>query len=105
MDLYHARQHLWGLARALYPNEEGKQKRVASLSIDGIHAFKEEELLAVIGSTPGQPYSDFGVTTDRDNILAMYFNEGFPDASFSATARCGRSTRSARRFIWAPTGC
>jgi outer membrane protein assembly factor BamA len=40
----------------------------------------------VIGSTQGQPYSDFGVTTDRDNILAMYFNEGFPDATFSATA-------------------
>ncbi|HEX4544088.1 MAG TPA: BamA/TamA family outer membrane protein, partial [Candidatus Acidoferrum sp.] len=40
----------------------------------------------VIGSTPGQPYSDFGVTTDRDNILALYFNEGFPEASFAATA-------------------
>src|SRR5437667_1920849 len=66
--------------------QEGKQTRVASLSIEGIHAIKEEELLGVIGSTPGQPYSDFGVTTDRDNILALYFNEGFPEASFSATA-------------------
>ncbi|HEX4544428.1 MAG TPA: POTRA domain-containing protein, partial [Candidatus Acidoferrum sp.] len=66
--------------------EEGKQTRVASLAIEGIHAFKEEELLGVIGSTPGQPYSDFGVTTDRDNILALYFNEGFPEASFAATA-------------------
>ncbi len=26
VDLYHARQHLWELARRLYPNEEGKQK-------------------------------------------------------------------------------
>src|SRR5215470_17425056 len=66
--------------------EEGKQTRVASLSIEGIHAFKEEELVGVIGSTPGQPYSDFGVTTDRDNILALYFNEGFPEATFTATA-------------------
>ncbi|HYL85750.1 MAG TPA: POTRA domain-containing protein [Candidatus Angelobacter sp.] len=66
--------------------QEGKQTRVASLAIDGIHAFKQEELLGVIGSTPGQPYSDFSVTTDRDNILALYFNEGFPEASFSATA-------------------
>src|SRR5207302_6059785 len=66
--------------------QEGKQTRVASLSIEGIHAVKEDELLGVIGSTPGQPYSDFGVTTDRDNILALYFNEGFPEASFSATA-------------------
>ena len=66
--------------------EEGKQTRVASLAIEGIHAFKEEELLAVVGSTSGQPYSDFSVTTDRDNILALYFNEGFPEATFSATA-------------------
>jgi outer membrane protein insertion porin family len=66
--------------------QEGKQTRVASLAIDGIHAFKEEELLGVVGSTPGQPYSEFGVTADRDNILALYFNEGFPEASFSATA-------------------
>ena len=27
MDLYHARQHLWELARALYPSEDAKQKR------------------------------------------------------------------------------
>ena len=66
--------------------QEGKQTRVASLAIEGIHAFKEEELLGVVGSTPGQPYSDFGVTADRDNILALYFNEGFPEATLSATA-------------------
>src|SRR5712692_4491187 len=66
--------------------QEGKQTRVTSLSIEGIRAFKENELFGVVGSTTGQPYSDFGVTTDRDNILALYFNEGFPEASFSATA-------------------
>ena len=66
--------------------QEGKQTRVASLTIDGNHAFKEEELLGVIGSTPGQPYSDFNVTNDRDNILALYFNQGFPEAHFTATA-------------------
>src|SRR6266436_2049342 len=66
--------------------QEGKQTRVASLSIEGNHAFKEDELLGVIASTSGQPYSDFNVTTDRDNILALYFNEGFPEASFTATA-------------------
>jgi len=65
---------------------EGKQTRVASLSIEGNHAIKEEELLGAIASTPGQPYSDFNVTTDRDNILAIYFNEGFPEASFTSTA-------------------
>src|SRR3984957_131426 len=66
--------------------QEAEQTRVASLAIEGIHAFKEEELLVVVGSTPGQPYSDFNETTDRDNILALYFNEGFPEASFTSTA-------------------
>src|ERR1700675_4168041 len=66
--------------------QEGEQTRVASLTIEGIPAFREEELLGVVGSTPGQPYSDFNVTTDRDNILALYFNECFPEASFTSTA-------------------
>jgi outer membrane protein insertion porin family len=66
--------------------EEGRQTRVASLAIEGIHAFTQDELLGVIGSSPGQPYSDFNVATDRDNILALYFNAGYPDASFTSTA-------------------
>ncbi len=65
---------------------EGAQTSVASLAIDGIHAFKEKELLAVVGSVPGQPYSDANVATDRDNILAKYFNEGYPEATFTSTA-------------------
>ena len=65
---------------------EGRQTRVASLEIVGTHAFSQDFLLGVVGSTPGQPYSDFNVTTDRDNILAMYFNEGYPQAKFTATA-------------------
>jgi outer membrane protein assembly factor BamA len=66
--------------------QEGKQTRVASLKIDGVHAMKEEVLLGVAASTPGQPYSEFNVATDRDNILALYFNDGFPEAKFTATA-------------------
>ena len=66
--------------------QEGKQTRVATLTIDGVHAFKEEELLGQVASTPGQPYSDFNVATDRDVILALYFNEGFPEATLTSKA-------------------
>src|SRR6202047_4645862 len=66
--------------------QEGKQTRVASLKLEGVHAFKEEELLGDVASTPGQPYSDFNVATDRDVILALYFNEGFPEANFTSKA-------------------
>lgn len=67
--------------------KEGPQTRVASLTIEGNHAFTERQLLDVIGSTPGQPYSEFAVATDRDNILALYFNDGFPDAAFTADVK------------------
>lgn len=75
-----------GLLAIQFKVREGEQTRVNSLAIDGIHALSEETLLSVVGSTPGQPYSEFNVTSDRDNILALYFNEGFPEASFTATA-------------------
>jgi outer membrane protein insertion porin family len=64
--------------------KEGQQTRVADLSIDGNKQLSMEELLGVIGSSKGQPYSDFNVSTDRDNILALYFNQGFSEASFAA---------------------
>ncbi len=63
---------------------EGPQTRIASLKIDGNHAISTATLLSVTGSTVGQPYSDSGVASDRNNILALYFNEGFPEASMEA---------------------
>ena len=63
---------------------EGVQTRVVGLRIEGNKSISDAELLGVIGSTPGQPYSDFDVTSDRDNVLALYYNEGFPDARFVA---------------------
>ncbi|HVB85763.1 MAG TPA: POTRA domain-containing protein [Candidatus Dormibacteraeota bacterium] len=59
---------------------EGAQTRIASLKIEGNHAISTATLLSVSGSTPGQPYSQSGVASDRNNILALYFNQGFPDA-------------------------
>lgn len=67
--------------------EEGSQTRVAELHLEGNHALSEKQLLNVVSSTPGQPYSDANVTSDRDNILASYFDEGFPDARFDAEAK------------------
>ena len=66
--------------------EEGKQTLVSSLEIEGMHALSEEEIRSVVGSLPGQPFSDISVASDRDNILALYFNDGFPNATFSWSA-------------------
>jgi outer membrane protein insertion porin family len=65
---------------------EGKQTLVSSLKLEGMSAITEEELRGVLGSLPGQPYSEVSIASDRDNILALYFNQGFPNATFSWTA-------------------
>src|ERR1700735_3827343 len=59
---------------------EGPQTRVESLDIRGNHFLSTDALFAVVGSSPGQPYSAAGVASDRNNILAIYYNGGFPAA-------------------------
>jgi outer membrane protein assembly factor BamA len=66
--------------------DEGKQTLVSSLQIAGMRSISEEVIRSVVGSSPGQPFSDINVASDRDNILALYYNEGFPNATFSYTA-------------------
>jgi len=66
--------------------QEGKQTLVSNLEIEGMQAISEEEIRSVVGSLPGQPYSDISVASDRDNILALYFNDGYPNATFSWSA-------------------
>ena len=61
---------------------EGAQSRVASLDVTGNHALSTGALMAVVGSTKGQAYSVEDVASDRNNILALYYNEGFPKARF-----------------------
>jgi hypothetical protein len=51
VDLYHARQHLWGLAHALYPNDEVAQKGWIRIHQDGLlEEGKIEELVASLRS-------------------------------------------------------
>jgi len=45
--------------------------------------------------TPGQPYSEFNVTTDRDNILALYFNDDFGGEIYGYGG-AGEESRAAR---------
>jgi outer membrane protein assembly complex protein YaeT len=61
---------------------EGQQTRISELHIVGNEAVHTDDLVAVIGSTEGQPFSEAGVASDRNNILAYYYNDGFPQATF-----------------------
>ena len=40
-----------------------------------------------LSSTDGQPFSEFNVAVDRDTILAQYFENGFPHATFEWSSK------------------
>ena len=61
---------------------EGAQTLISDLRIEGNQAIPLSSLLNVTGSTAGEPYSEVDVASDRNNILALYYNEGFPQAAF-----------------------
>jgi outer membrane protein insertion porin family len=64
--------------------KEGPQTLVDTLTVEGAETISKKTILSKIASSAGEPYSDFNVVSDRDNILALYYNEGFPDVKFTA---------------------
>ena len=50
VDLYHAREHLWGLARKLHPNEEINQNRWMMIHQDLLDEGKIEKLVSSLRS-------------------------------------------------------
>jgi outer membrane protein assembly complex protein YaeT len=66
---------------------EGEQTRVGAFHMEGNRAFSENRLQDLISTAPGQPFSESYIAQDRDNLLNYYFNRGFPQASFEASAK------------------
>jgi outer membrane protein insertion porin family len=85
-----------GTLSVSYDIVEGAQTLVADLHVEGNHVMSTETLLAVVGSSAGQPYSASGVASDRNNILAMYYNEGFPTAHFQEEVSPGATANEVR---------
>lgn len=70
VDLYHARQHLWDLARRLYPNNEAGQKAWMKLHQKRLlDKGKIEKLVAAIRSI----HSTHPAVADKIRIEADYF--------------------------------
>ncbi|PWU07477.1 MAG: hypothetical protein C5B51_09970 [Terriglobia bacterium] len=78
-DDYHDRQ---GEIAVFIQIDEGHQYFVDSLTVDGIQQLDSAAVLATLSSTEGQPFSEFNIAVDRDTILARYFQNGFPNATF-----------------------
>jgi outer membrane protein assembly complex protein YaeT len=67
--------------------DEGPQTLVGEFHVEGNQAFSETQLAAYINTAVGQPFSEFNIAQDRDNLLNYYFNHGFPSAGFEAAAK------------------
>ena len=50
VDLFHARQHLWDLARKLYPNQEAEKRRWMMIHQDMLDEGKIEDLVTALRS-------------------------------------------------------
>jgi hypothetical protein len=69
VDLFHARQHLWDLARKLYPNQEAEQRRWMMIHQDLLDEGKIEELVSALRAIdPSNPE-----LADKIRVEAGYF--------------------------------
>jgi outer membrane protein assembly complex protein YaeT len=66
--------------------EEGPQTLVGNLQIVGNQVIAEDQY-PTLNTSPGQPYSESNIANDRDILLNFYFNHGFPNATFEASAK------------------
>ena len=69
---------------------------MASLTISGMEAGSPDELAFQLASAAGQAFSQANVATDRDLILAEYYNAGYQNASFDWRAEPGEYERSVK---------
>lgn len=83
--------------------DEGQQWRVSKLDIEGVEGADREYLASIVHSTPGQPFSEYNVASDRDNVLAYFYNSGYPNATFDWNQSPGPEEHRANlRFIVHP---
>ena len=86
VDLYHARQHLWDMARKLHPNQEAEQRRWMMVHQDMLDGGKIEKLVVAIRSID----STNAEVVETIRIESDYFREAY--ASACATPRSAAST-------------
>jgi outer membrane protein insertion porin family len=66
--------------------DQGPQNLADALHIVGNHTIPEDQY-PPLNISAGQPVSESKIADDREIILTYYFNHGFPDATFEASAK------------------
>ncbi len=67
--------------------EEGPQTLVGALHVVGNNTIPQDQLLPLLSTSEGQPFSEFNIAGDRDSVLNYYFNHGFPNANFETSTK------------------
>ena len=65
---------------------EGPQTRVKAMRIVGNVSIPQNQF-PVLYTAARQPFSESNIATDREILLNFYFNRGFPDTTFEASAK------------------
>jgi outer membrane protein assembly complex protein YaeT len=66
---------------------EGPQTLVGTSHFTGNRSIPEDDLRNQITSTEGQPYSEYNLSNDRDQVLTEYQNQGYPNARLEVSAK------------------
>jgi outer membrane protein assembly complex protein YaeT len=83
LDDYQGQENQLGLEIRI---EEGPQTLVSDFHIVGNRSISEDQL-SYLNIQPGQAYSEGKIADDREIVLNYYFNHGFPNATFEASAQ------------------
>ena len=66
---------------------EGPQTLVGTSRFSGNHSIPDDDLRNQITSIEGQPYSEYNLSNDRDQVLTEYLNRGYPDARLEISSK------------------
>ena len=75
----------------IFEVEEGSPTFVETLRVEGMDGFPGGDFR--FSAEAGQPFSEITVATDRDLILAEYYDAGFHDATFDWAVQPGSDER------------
>lgn len=63
---------------------DGPQWIVDNLSVEGSLEPNRSQVVPLMSSIAGQPFSDVSMAADRNAVLTWYYSHGYPDATFRA---------------------
>lgn len=69
--------------------DEGPQYLISSFTLDGVKQIDRNQLISMLASIPGQPFSEVNVGMDRGYIIRTYNSQGFAEAAFSWSMKPG----------------